>query len=187
VTTHNAFLRGKRIYLRYLIDEDAKGPYLSWFNDESVCYGNSHHVFPFTQEMALRYIQQSHITSEELVLAIIVSETQAHIGNIALQQIHPIYHSAEFSIVIGDKDYWNKGYGKEAGKLLCDHGFERLNLHRIYCGTFDNNEGMKQLALSLGMTKEGTRKEAAFTQGRYVDVIEYGMTKKDYEKFWNNT
>jgi RimJ/RimL family protein N-acetyltransferase len=135
--------------------------------------------------MALRYIQQSHITSEELVLAIIVSETQAHIGNIALQQIHPIYHSAEFSIVIGDKDYWNKGYGKEAGKLLCDHGFERLNLHRIYCGTFDNNNAMKTLALSLGMKEEGMRKEAAFTQGRYVDVIEYGMTKKDYENFWN--
>jgi RimJ/RimL family protein N-acetyltransferase len=185
MTIFQVFLHGKRLYLRHLLEEDADGPYLAWFNDDQVCYGNSHHVFPFTRDAAVTYIRESLTTKEELVLAIIDANSNTHIGNIALEQIHPIYHSAEFAIVIGDKAFWNKGYGMEAGKLICDHGFSRMNLHRIYCNTFDNNTAMKKLALSLGMTEEGRRKEAAFTQGTYIDVIEYGMTRDYYASFWN--
>jgi [ribosomal protein S5]-alanine N-acetyltransferase len=175
-----AFLHSKRLYLRHLLEEDANGPYLAWFNDDQVCYGNSHHVFPFTKEAAIAYIRESLTNRSDLVLAIIDAGSGTHIGNISLQQIHPVYHSAEFAIVIGDKAFWSKGYGLEAGKLICGHGFSRLNLHRIYCNTFDNNTAMKKLALSLGMAEEGRRKEAAYTQGSYLDVIEYGMTKEDY-------
>lgn len=186
MTSSLAFLKGDRIFLRQLIDDDVNGPYVNWFNDIDISYGNSHHMFPFSSEDALIFIRQSRAVRNELVLAIITNDSNRHIGNIALQNIHPVYHSAEFSILLGEKDYWNKGYGKEAGKLLCDHGFFHLNLHRISCGTFNNNIAMKNLAQALGMKEEGTRKEAAFIQGRYIDVVEYGVLRKDYVKFWDS-
>jgi RimJ/RimL family protein N-acetyltransferase len=175
-----AFINGERLYLRALEEADANGPYVTWFNDAEVCRGNSHFVFPYTREAALSYIRYAQQTHEDLILAIMLRDGDRHIGNIALQHIHPIYHSAEFSIVIGDKSAWGKGYSIEAGRLLCDHGFSSLNLNRIACGTFDDNEAMRQLASALGMKEEGRRRKAAYKQGRFVDIIEYGVLSAEY-------
>jgi RimJ/RimL family protein N-acetyltransferase len=68
--------------------------------------------------------------------------------------------------------------GELASKTILEHGFKKLNLHRIYCGTAANNEGMKKLALNLGMKEEGIRKEHLFLNGAWVDVLEYGIVTK---------
>jgi len=184
LTKSTPFLIGKKVYLRSLVESDADGPYASWFNDVEVCLGNSHHVFPYTQESALGYIRHAQSTKDHLILAIVTRKDEAHIGNIALQSIHPVYHSAEFSILIGEKYIWGSGIGTEAGRLICDHGFRTMNLNRIACGTFENNTAMQRLALSLGMVKEGVRREAAYKDGKYQDIIEYGVLKRDYEDKW---
>jgi ribosomal-protein-alanine N-acetyltransferase len=178
------FLTGSTIYLRPLLKSDAEGPYQGWFNDEEVCRGNSHHVFPYHPEAAAEYIEFAAKTHEHLILAIVILEDHRHVGNIALQKIHPVYRSAEFSIVIGDKTAWSIGVGKEAGRLICDHGFNALNLHRIYCGTFENNIAMQRLAVYLGMKQEGVRRQAAFKDGKYLDIIEYGVLKTEYTAHW---
>lgn len=174
------FINGEQLYLRALEEADADGPYPTWFNDDEVCRGNSHHVFPYVREAALSYIRYAQQSREELILAIVLSNGDRHIGNIALQHIHPVYHSAEFSIVIGDKSAWGKGYSRVAGRLLCNHGFSTLNLNRIACATFDDNEAMKRLALSLGMKEEGRRRSAAYKRGRYIDMIEFGVLRTEY-------
>jgi RimJ/RimL family protein N-acetyltransferase len=177
-----AFLMGEHIYLRPLIDEDIEGEYLNWFNDEEVCKGNSHHVFPQTKRKIQEYINHSHQTDDEFILAIVLKSNDKHIGNIAFQDIHQIYRSADLTIIIGDKSAWGKGYGLEAAGLLLQHGFNAMNLHRISCATFDTNEAMKKLALALGMKEEGRRIEAAYKNGKYIDFVEYGILKSDYER-----
>lgn len=179
-----SFLSGERLYLRALVETDASGPYVDWFNDEEVCRGNSHHVFPYTLEAARAYIRHTSETHDALILAIVLRDGDRHIGNVALQQIQSVNRSAEFSIVIGDRAVWGKGHGKEAGRLICEHGFAALNLNRITCGTFDDNIAMKRLAAYLGMREEGRRRQAAYKLGRYVDVVEYGVLKHEYAERW---
>jgi RimJ/RimL family protein N-acetyltransferase len=174
------FLSGDKIYLRELRESDAQGPYPSWFNDEEVCRGNSHHVFPYSVEHALAYIRESRGTDRRLVLAIIRREDGAHIGNIALDNIDYINRSAALAIIIGDKTAWGKGYGKEAARLICEHGFVSLNLRRISAGTFVDNAGFHRIAQYLGMVEEGRRRQAAFKLGRYVDVVEYGLLRDEF-------
>jgi [ribosomal protein S5]-alanine N-acetyltransferase len=175
------FIVGERLFLRPLSESDVAGPYAKWFNDDEVCQGNSHHVFPYTAEAALAYVRETRNNRNALILAIVLKDDDAHIGNISLQEIHWIYRSAEFAIVIGEKQRWGKGFSIEAGRLLCDHGFRTMNLNRIYCGTFEDNVAMRRLALALGMKEEGRRRQAVFKRGRYVDMIEYGALKSDYE------
>jgi ribosomal-protein-alanine N-acetyltransferase len=177
------FINGERLYLRALEEADADGPYATWFNDEEVCLGNSHHVFPFTRESALSYIHYAFQTHDELILAIVLRDGDRHIGNMALQHIHPIYNAADFSILIGDKSAWGKGYASEAGRLLFNHGFSSLNLHRIASGTFENNNAFKKLALTLGMKEEGRRRSAIYKEGRFIDIIEFGILETEY---WKN-
>ena len=174
------FLSGKTVNLRGLLLSDLEGPYVSWLNDAEVCRYNSHHVFPYSREQAEDYIKSVYAGKTILALAIVLKESGEHIGNIALQNIHPLARSAEFAILVGAKDQWGKGFAKEAAKLICRHGFNELNLHRIYCGTNAENNGMQKLASYLGMQLEGRSREAQFKDGRFVDVLHYGLLRSEF-------
>jgi len=176
------FLEGPRLCLRALNEHDVDGPYLQWLNDERVCRGNSHHRFPYTREQAIEYVRRASDAGSDLVLAMVLREGDKHIGNIALAGLHPIYRSADFTILLGDAAEWGKGYGREAGELLLRHGFGALNLARVSCGTFATNAGMIGLARSLGMRQEGVRRQAAFKDGAYVDVIEFGILRDEFKE-----
>ena len=114
-----------------------------------------------------------------LALAIILPKAgkHFHIGNVSLQNIHPIYRSAELAIILGRMR--GHGFGYEACKLIVEHGFNAMNLHRISCGTFSTNSAMQKIARKLGMEREGIRKYAAYKDGAWVDVYEYGMCRFD--------
>ncbi len=176
----NPFLVGDRVYLRGLEFEDLEGNYVSWLNDEVVCKYNSHHVFPYTKEAALNYIRFIQSSKNNLVLAVVLKDSDLHIGNISLQEIDHISRSAEFAILFGEKSCWGKGYAKEASILLIEHGFKELNLHRIYCGTSSDNIPMQKLALHQGMTKEGCRRGAIYKNGKFKDLFEYGLLKEEF-------
>ena len=177
--TEIVFLKGLRIHLRPLTEKDLTNEYLQWLNDEEVCRYNSHAIFPNTEQKMKNYFQRldSH---QEVVLAIIDAGTERHIGNVSLQNINWVSKNAEFAILLGNKEYWGRGYGEEAAQLIVDYGFDRLNLHRIYCGTPEGNEGMKKLAVKLNMQKEGVRREAIYKHGQYLDIIEYGLLRNEY-------
>lgn len=172
------FLVGARVALRALQESDVRQGYLSWLNDEKVCEGNGHHLFPYTEAEALDYVRRAQDMRQHLILAMVDRASGRHIGNIALQNISPLHQSAEFSILLGDRGFWNKGYGKEAGLLLMRHGFRSLNLQRIGCGTFGSNKGMRKLALALGMKPEGIRKRAFFKNGIFEDVHLFGALRR---------
>ncbi len=173
------FLKSARIQLRALTEKDLTEEYLQWLNDDEVCRHNSHAIFPNTEQKMKDYFNRLD-SQKEVVLAIIDSEADKHIGNISLQNINWVSRNAEFAILLGDKKYWGKGYGEEAAKLIVDYGFDRLNLHRIYCGTIEGNEGMKKLAVKLHMQKEGARRQAIYKEGKYLDIIEYGVLRNEY-------
>lgn len=177
----NVFLAGKEIYLRALEITDADTDYPSWLNDADVCAGNSHHIYPYNRQACIDYIINVEKSKAELILAIVTQENNKHIGNIALQNINPIYRSAEFAILIGDRDSWGKGFGKQAAELIIRHGFKNINLNRIYCGTFENNIGMQKLANNIGMTQTGRQRKAIYKDGDYQDMLQYDLLASEYE------
>lgn len=171
-------LEGKTIYLRPLALEDANGHYPSWLNDPEVCRYNSHGETLYTKKMAQDYISSITDNPTCKVFAICDKIKDEHIGNISLQAISTKNQSAEFAILLGNRNFWGKGVAKEAGKLLVDYGFHNLELHRIYCGTSVANIAMQKLAIYLGMKQEGVRKEAMRKNGQFYDIIEYGVIRE---------
>lgn len=175
------FLKGERVHLRALEEKDLTDNYLQWLNDEEVCRFNSHAVFPNTESRMKAYFNALQGQDKNIVLATIHTDSKRHIGNVSLQNINWISRNAEFAILLGDREFWGGGYGEEAAKLIVNYGFQRLNLHRIYCGTLEGNNGMKKLAQKLKMVEEGRRREAIFKEGKYMDIVEYGVLYKEFE------
>jgi [ribosomal protein S5]-alanine N-acetyltransferase len=174
------FLDGRQLYLRGILPSDLNGNYFRWFNDREICRFNSHGRFPMSPEALESYYRQISSSKTDLVLAIVQKSSGSHVGNISLQSIHWLDRSAEYAIVIGEREAWGKGIGKEASNLLVDHGFMELNLHRIHCGTSQDNEAMQRLAAHMGMREEGRRREAIWKHGAFHDIVEYGLLRSEW-------
>jgi RimJ/RimL family protein N-acetyltransferase len=63
--------------------------------------------------------------------------------------------AAEFGIVIGDKNYWSRGYGTDAVTTLTGFGFGELNLQRIWLRVFDFNTRAIRCYEKSGFVLEG--------------------------------
>lgn len=174
------FLVGDLVYLRPLCYEDLDGNYIHWLNDPEVCRYNRHHVFPYTKEQGEEYVRRARSTKDELILAIIVKETGLHIGNIALTSIDHYNQRAEYTILIGEKSSEKKGYAKEAAVLLLRHAFLDLNLHRIYCSPLEENVMANVAVTFLGMKEEGVLRDAVFKNGKFNNLIFYGLLKEEF-------
>ncbi len=165
--------------------EDLNGNYVRWLNDEEVCKQNSYHIFPYTKENAEEYIRNSFKTKDELLLAIITKKGDVHIGNIGLVSIDYINRTSDWGIIIGEKEYWGKGYAKEASYLLLKHAFTTLNLHRIHSGTTSEQIGGQKLMEAMGMIKEGVRRQHLFKNGKYLDIFVYGVLRNEFYRKFN--
>ncbi len=180
--TTKVFLEGRKILLRPLSLNDVSKKYLSWLNDPETNAYNSHAIFPYTKEELISYVGSASQDKSKIILAVVDKKTDQHIGNVALQNIDWVARSAELAILIGEKSLWGKGIASEASTLIVRYAMERLNLHRIHCGTSSVNLAMKKLALKIGMKQEGRRREAFFKNGKYRDIIEFGILKRELNK-----
>jgi RimJ/RimL family protein N-acetyltransferase len=103
-----------------------------------------------------------------------------YIGTISLVNIDTKNSSATVGLFIW-KDYWGKGYGTDAIKTLLKYTFCEMNLNRVSASTLDYNERALAIIKKSGFKIEGRQREFIFRNGRYVDIILFGLLKKDYE------
>jgi len=109
------------------------------------------------------------------------------IGNVGFFNLNQHDRSAEIGIFIGEKKYWDQGYGIAAMQLMLKHGFEDLNLNRIYLTVYDTNPRAIRAYEKAGFILEGCLRQERFLEGRYVDALlmsvilsEWKMDKEDY-------
>jgi len=78
-----------------------------------------------------------------------------HIGNCVYYDINNTKGEAELGIMIGDRDYWDKGYGSDAVTTLVNYIFHQTNLKRIYLKTQDSNRRAQKCFQKCGFTPYG--------------------------------
>jgi len=78
-----------------------------------------------------------------------------HIGNCVYYNINNTKGEAELGIMIGDRDYWDKGYGSDAVTTLVSYIFRQTNLKRIYLKTRDSNQRAQRCFQKCGFTPYG--------------------------------
>jgi len=166
-------------YVRGLRESDLEGSYLSWFEDQEVCKYNSHGKFVKNVDWFRAFYADLNL--EDRVVWAICHEDDGHIGNVSLQSISFINRNAEFAILIGNPKHWRKSVGLDASLTLLHHGFDKLNLERVYCGTAGSNVGMQNLAKRMGMVEEGRRRKHLFLNGQWEEMVEYGVLRDEFK------
>src|SRR5690606_24919866 len=118
---------------------------------------------------------RNYVLNRDKAVRLAIEVDGKYIGNVNLTGIHPVNRSAEFSIMIGEKNYWGQGIGREASQQMLRHGFDDLQLHRIWLGVLAGNIAAQRLYESLGFRIEGAQRQAIFKQGGYHDLILMGL------------
>ena len=149
-------LRGARIYLRQIALSDCTNKYVEWLNDLEVnqYLETRWHIqdlqsikdfVTFQREndnsilFAIIFNNNSgstHDTSGSFHVKADGISVEYHIGNIKIGPINKHHNRAEISYFIGEKNMWHQGIATEAIRLICDFGFNELNLHKIDAGVY---------------------------------------------------
>jgi RimJ/RimL family protein N-acetyltransferase len=75
-----------------------------------------------------------------------------------------------------------KGYGTEAQKLLVAYLFQTTTGYRIEASTDVENIAEQRSLEKVGMMREGVIRGAHYREGKYNDMVLYGITRADYEE-----
>lgn len=174
----NPFLIGERVYLRPIEEADAERCY-PWISDPEVRLLIGQTAVPNTAKDSVEYIRGADGRRRQM-FAMVTRQGDEHVGNCELMGIDLIHRRAEVGIVIGPPEHRGKGLGREAVRLLCDHAFGALNLHKVYLRVFESNERAIRSYRALGFREEGRLREHAFLGGRYVDVLFMGLLRAEW-------
>jgi RimJ/RimL family protein N-acetyltransferase len=169
------FIEGKIIYLREVRENDVNEDYYRWMNDTEVTRYTEVRHSPQTMEDIRRYVKNMREKDDQVFLAICLKEENKHIGNIKIGPIHSIHHFADLSLIIGEKNCWGRGVATEAIRLAVDYGFNKLNLHRLSAGIYENNKGSIKAFQKAGFTEEGVLKESYLNNKKYLNVKLFGI------------
>lgn len=174
---------GDRIRLTAL--EKADLPlFVDWLNDPEVRHGLQMYL-PMSmasEEIWFENMLKRDPDTQPLSIEAREGDSWVKIGNMGFFDINPHVHSAELGIMIGNKDFWNKGYGTEAITLFLKHGFETLNFHRIMLVVYADNPRAIRCYEKAGFVHEGRMREARYADGGYNDVLIMSVLRSEWDQ-----
>ena len=156
---------------------------LKWHNDPNLyatLISSFRYVSRQTEEEWLRRVMTS--SSREVNLAVCVTESGAHVGNVYLRDIDWVSKNAALGLFIGESEHRGKGYGTSALRQMITHAFNNLGLSRIYLNALAENEPAIRSYQRVGFIIEGKLRSHAFKQGRFRDVVILGLQADEFTR-----
>lgn len=169
-------LTGKKVFLRKLETSDLARCH-AWLNEPEIFISMGTFA-PRSREDHERWFQGLIGSRTNLVFALCSRDREQHIGNVSLFNVDYLNRNAGLTIFIAEPELRGQGAGREAISLLCEYGFDYLNLHRIYCKT--DNPAAARMYEGLGFVREGTLRQQNFHRGRYIDKMLYGLLRTEF-------
>jgi len=180
---------GERVRFRGVERADIP-KFVEWLNDPEVQEGILIH-YPISHAEEEGWFDRMLTRPvDERVMGIEVREpapdgneaTWKLVGTCAFDHIDWRIHAAEFGIIIGDKSYRNRGIGTDAVRLLVQHGFNTLNLNRIFLHVFETNPRAIRAYEKAGFILEVRERQAEFRHGRYIDELLMSILKEEFTR-----
>ena len=166
-------ISGSRLKLRAACNAD-----LNYIMKLQSAAENLKFIVPFDEDYHRKILN----SADKLDIIVEELETGERVGYFMLRELDS--PCAEFTHVIIDKK--NRGYGREALKLLLKWTFEIKSYHRVWIDCKDYNAVALHLYESLGFVREGLLREILLTNGVYENLIVLGMLDREYERKWQH-
>jgi len=170
-------ITGGRIILRTLRMSDAEDIY-EYCKDREVSRYTQNMPYPYKRKYAAEFIKICEKNwKQKTGYTYGIEYNGKIIGNVGLA-IKP-GKIAEMGYSLS-REYWGKGIMTEASKLMLREAFKRLKLHKIYATHHPKNPASGKVMQKTGMKYEGLLREHSFAKGKYWDLVQYGILRREY-------
>ncbi len=172
---------GKLVTLRRIVESDVSERYLGWLRDPEVIRFLKSGRGETSIEDIRKFCRGMIASGNNVLFAIIANDSGLHIGNIKLGGIDWYHRFADLGILLGDRDYWGKGCGREACQLLLQCAFDTLELNKVILGVHEQHQAARKLYEKIGFSTEGAIANLLRLDDSYFDKIFMGIDKITYE------
>lgn len=160
------------VYLAPFQEDDFE-PLFAWMQSRDYRLDSGGFNF-VSREQHRRWFVAVQQAGDSLVLSVRRNSDKGLVGLVQLVNINRVYSHAELRIRL-DPGQLGKGYGTAATRLLCEHAFRDLNLHRVYLHVLASNARAVRCYEKVGFQVEGRLREHCFVDGEYQDFVVLGI------------
>jgi RimJ/RimL family protein N-acetyltransferase len=135
-------------------------------------------IMPFSMYL-LDYATEIHRPNNKRYPLAVETLEGRHIGNCTCYDIDEKKSEAQLGVMIGDRDYWDKGYGADAVSTMVDHVFLTTGLQRLYLKTLHWNLRAQKCFQKCGFTPCGEMRRNGH------DFVLMEMKREQWETQYN--
>lgn len=171
----NKTILTERLLLRLFTPSDAKAV-AALCNNYNIYQNTLYLPYPYTVEDALTWIDRHEDNfNARLSYEFAVTDKDSGVlyGAIALSH-NEKFNNGELAYWIGE-EFWGNGYATEAAQAMLRYAFEDRQYHKVFARYFSSNPASGKVMQKIGMTREGILRDHIRKDGRYEDLVHYGI------------
>jgi RimJ/RimL family protein N-acetyltransferase len=175
-----SILQGARVRLRPPEERDLP-LFVRWFNDPEVRYWLTMSDGPeLTLEQEREWYDEMRSDEARVVWSIEAEDGQP-IGNLGLHAVDEANGRATLGIALGEREYWGRGYGREAIRQALAYGFGELGLRRIDLNADEDNLRAIRCYEACGFQREGLMRAYRLRHGEPVSALLMSVLREEFE------
>lgn len=171
-------LTGAKVNIRKLIRQDV--PLLvKWKNDSEIADLVRGGPINTNFDIENRRFEKGLMEHDTMRL-IIETHSKRPIGFISVGEIDRENRKAEVGMLIGEKEFWNQGYGTDTLVTLLHYLFTEQGLNRIGLEVFEYNTRAKRAYEKIGFRVEGIQRKGLYRKNKYYDIYLMGILRDEF-------
>jgi RimJ/RimL family protein N-acetyltransferase len=176
-------LKGKKCVLTDIKEKDLP-KFVRWFSNKEVTRFLMTDFSNLTLKKEKKWYKDTKKQKDTVIFGLYALDGKKKIiiGSTGLKKIDYNHKNAEFGITIGDKNYWGKGIGTEATKLIVDFGFKALKLNSIYLAVFGKNKAGQKAYKRVGFKKTGLLRQHFKHKKGFDDEFFMDILRREWKK-----
>jgi len=182
--THDVHLCDEKVRLRPFTEADFD-IVARWFEDPEVLHYSEGKESPNYSRAEIEGIYRAVAEQGSLLFIIetadgkVIGETWLQPMNMERGKKQPPDNAWRIDIMIGEKDYWGKRYGRHAVRLLLRHAFEVLAADRVAAmSVFEFNKRSLRMFQACGMREVRRVSDQVARSGKRFADIDLEITRK---------
>ncbi len=171
-----------RLILRPFRTEDAPAMFRNWAHDAAVTEyltWQPHASADISAELLARWERQTAEDPAFYQWAIELKSLGEPIGSLSAMHVNEAVESAELGWCIG-RAWWGRGIMPEAGAAVIAYLFDEVGLNRVAAKHDVRNPKSGRVMQKLGMTREGTLRQAGRCNAGICDEAVYSILRSEY-------
>ena len=175
----NYYWQDGEVRLRAIQEGDWEGYYLNRFDTPARRLLQNAVELPPTISEAKKFAEEYAEFSANRLMFTIENLYGENVGGVNLNSIDE--KNGTFSIGVQvDRDHRGKGYGTRAVTILLKYAFFERRLNKFNECALEGNEASIAMLKKVGCIQEGVRRKVIYTDGQYLDLLLFGLTKDEF-------